>query len=135
MKTRKKVFETNSSSMHSITLADKKGLYEPVPEHMIGEDNVLRINTEDHDFGWEIEDYYDIESKLAYAVIVSSYEKQYRSQLAFLLKEQTGVTNVIFEEGGSVDHQSWDLNEQIFENLKEFIFNPDSKVTTDNDNH
>lgn len=148
---RNSVFETNSSSCHSISVG-KSGVFEGKSPD---DDGVLTIRPQT--FGWEQETYFDVDARLAYVSIYirdwcSSDKKDY-FQLMFnkVVGEHTGASQIEFKglpctwsstgfDEGSIDHQSvedGDLN-HLFEStdkLKSFLFDKDSYIETDNDNH
>lgn len=161
---RNKVFETNSSSCHSISIAESDGIYESLPVSDVG---IVNINS--GEFGWEQEGYNSSDTKASYiAVYIRDWckgkEDEFRQIFESLIKEHTGCEEVIYEDNfwdkeersyrdrdgklvtymskigeGYIDHQSVEDNDYhyLFENpslLKEFIFNPKSTLTTDNDN-
>jgi hypothetical protein len=108
------------------------------------------VRIEPREFGWEQETYYEPEEKASYAMAFaaeSSRSGEFFGMLEEVIKEHTGCNTVIFdkeEDGGKspdfgyIDHQSQDVCAKAFESkeaLKEFLFNPESYVETDNDNH
>jgi hypothetical protein len=160
MPTRHAVFETNSSSTHSITMG-------PASEGLI--DTGWYINENGHiriplmEFGWEDEDYSDFESKLAYASLyvrdwarAGSYgerddekdaEKKalYWSILLNVVQARTKCTDLVWESSyskwaeGYIDHQSVESNDldYLFEDparLDDFLFSTESVLHTQNDN-
>lgn len=147
---RKKVFETNSSSCHSISIANTdndKMFSQWSPDE---EGNICLIGGE---FGWEIARYNDPETKANYCVqsIASTswdkveditYEENKLEMLKKVIKEQTGCYEVILNDtsinNGYIDHQSDGVANEAFyskEALRNFIFNKNSYLYTDNDNH
>lgn len=75
-KIRKNVFETNSSSMHSVCISGEKELDNPNLPILCGTNKVLSRFGE---FGWEIENYSDQETKLSYLLTMiaeTSYRKE-----------------------------------------------------------
>ena len=71
-------FETNSSSTHSLHLSEDTKIYpQPyfTPEQIESKKYVLVV--EDAEFGWEIEDHYDMETKMKYVVAheATTYER------------------------------------------------------------
>jgi hypothetical protein len=148
---RQSVFETNSSSTHSLSVSpcDSRDLLDTLPLNEDG--NVVLAGGE---FGWEIEDYTDAYSKANYAAIyVSSWagEKsdRYHEVLDSVIQEQTGCSNVVYDfnttweddcETSYIDHQSVEGGQLDYlfddpELLRQFIFNPGSVLHTDNDNY
>lgn len=154
MKTiRNAVFETNSSSSHSLTINSHGVLNQTIPLDFKG--NVV-INAKDgeYEFGWQNDEYYDVNSKLNYAYIQATDvgRQDWLDMLNEVIKEHTGANNVYwnFEEYskysykneriGYIDHQSSSIegeNTEIFDNkdnLKWFLFDSKSYIKTGNDN-
>ncbi len=148
---RQAVFETNSSSTHSLSISsgDSTDLLSTLP--LDEEGNVVLIGGQ---FGWGIEDYTDADIKANYAAIyVESWagekSEEYREVLNSVIKQQTGCFSVVYdlntswEEGKDpsyIDHQSVEGGQldYLFEDpelLRQFIFNPRSVLHTDNDNY
>lgn len=134
---RTSVFETNSSSTHSVSIyAATKGLYDTIPPN---EEGVIHL--EGDDFGWEWQSYNDSLIKANYAAIFSRKSPVYRDMLIEVIKDHTGAKEVTFGEAGYIDHQS-DLSEggdaiKAFDTpvtLKNFLFHPESWLFTGNDN-
>jgi len=152
-KTRQQVFETNSSSTHSISISE------------LNDNDILDVLIPDEDgnivleggeFGWDINAYNDAQSKASYAAIYAMEWARDDSEnfikiLINVIKEQTGCNEVIFnfsseynDQSGKkwayIDHQSVEDKKlhYMFENpstLRNFIFNKKSVLETDNDNH
>ncbi len=146
---RKGVFETNSSSTHSIHIEMDKNF---TPSWRATPDEVIEI--EGGEFGWAVEDYYDFYSKAAYILSDNAGELSADDDILSLtnimllrevIMEVTGAKDVRFVPRkdkycpwGYVDHQSWGTSEDACvdkETLKAFLFNQRSYVHTDNDNH
>lgn len=137
------VFETNSSSTHSISLAntEKKFCTDSLP---IDKDGSISIYP--GEFGWEQKRYYDAYTKASYALTYAfATSSKEIVMLQEVIQEHTGVKDVKLctsESGyyafGNIDHQSIEVCEEAFkskEALRSFIFNPQSILITDNDNH
>lgn len=148
---RKSVFETNSSSCHSISISSADCVYDGITP---ASDNKIYLSP--GEFGWEIARYNDPISKLTYCWIyaeewVGDDEEEFHEILNRVVCEHTGADGIVMEkdEGNSwcangyhgyIDHQSVecrDLDHLFYdeEKLKNFIFNPNSVLMTDNDNH
>lgn len=144
---RNKCFETNSSSCHSISVSSGTKLYDTIEPD---EDGIIRI--EGQDFGWEQDTYFDVQSKLSYLLIyikdwARGQEEKFTDILNKVVKEHTFAKGVELIESddrwnphGYIDHQSVESSDldYLFADeklLKDFIFNPDSFIETDNDNH
>lgn len=150
---RQSAFETNSSSSHSITIA--AGEY--VPDLLYPDEiGILEIHT--GEFGWEAQDYFDAATKAAYCLtwLKEGHPNRTEEQMFIdVLIRTTGALAVKFvpmftpetksqydyHEWGYIDHQSgpgeggalcaaW-ASEKT---LQSFIFNPQSRLHTDNDN-
>ena len=157
--TRYNIFETNSSSSHSITISkDLTATLDSIPLDSKG---VLHVYPDE--FGWGVDEFTDPEPKASYCYtwVKLNSDASKLAMLESVLKKQTGAKKVIFhtlteyeEElkadgeltgddesyglGGSIDHQSHDVAEEAFtssKKLKQFIFNPKSVLKLDNDNH
>lgn len=133
-KIRNNVFETNSSSSHSITIADSNNLLDTLN---VVDGTVTIYN--DGEFGWEYEKYNDAYHKAKYCAVFAEFDDLCKDTLIRVVKKQTGCENVkIINNDGYIDHQSYDLKEDIFEtdeSLRNFIFNPHSTLVIDNDNN
>lgn len=147
--TRHKVFETNSSSTHSIciTPGDFK------PDTFYRTDNgTLRLLP--GEFGWEQESYRDPWSKASYCLTYvktgGDPDGSREAMLREVLEKEVGKVDFIpfgcdpidGNDWGYIDHQSHighrDACGEAFkskESLRAFIFNPNSILVTDNDNH
>jgi len=147
-KLRRGVFETNSSSTHSISIASGA---ETLDTLYVDPDGVCRIHG--GEFGWEVEDYNSAPMKAAYALVwAKEYgNEQNRQMLKKVIQTQTGAKDVVFTDfvdadrnlvsaeydPGYIDHQSSDVCAEAFaseETLRNFIFNQRSILHTDNDN-
>jgi len=150
---RPKVFETNSSSSHSLVIADTGDLM-PIPfSESIMENGIVTIYS--GEYGWEIERYNSVYDKMSYlytdAMLYSDAtdtpDPESNNKLRMLIeaiKEHTGC-DVEFERSGGywpygyIDHQSVGLCSDVWsrgiEGVKQFVFNPNSYFETDNDNH
>lgn len=145
------VFETNSSSCHSISIARGAQLYDTLEPDMNG---IIVITP--GEYGWEERQLFDPEEKASYALTFANTGAgqdeidRMTNMLIEVIKKHTGCKQVVFDtittwgdDGyGYIDHQSaayenGDCLEafQSKENLKELLFNPSSYIETDNDNH
>lgn len=135
---RHSVFETNSSSTHSISIAeDSDGLYET----MIPDDDGV-ITLTGGEFGWEWQVYNDAWTKANYAAIDCCATPSQLEMLIKVIKEHTGAKEVVIEannsyDGSYIDHQSLGTSAPAFQDektLKTFIFSKQSYLFTGNDN-
>jgi hypothetical protein len=131
---RNSVWETNSSSSHSIALADKNKQFilDTIYPNQHG---IIYVNG--GEYGWEWVKYNDAITKLSYA-----YQSMVDIELLKrVVMNQTGATDVIFNEKsmeeGYVDHQSYGTANEVCtndEDARNFIFNKNSWLFTGNDN-
>lgn len=155
---RRGVFETNSSSTHSISIYS----HDLMQNNMrIDEDGY--IHAEFGEFGWEEEQYSDQWSRLSYLLTMAMHKegfyfyycKNYEDELATFLKTTSfnkindAVSNYcnckgiwIDKSEGYIDHQSHedyssldDFLEEHSTNIAEFVFGNGTIIHTDNDNH
>ena len=152
---RNQVFETNSSSSHSITVAGTEA-----EDFGLARD-VLRagvISVERHsDFGWEWTEHYGTVDKIAYMlmqcdpenfssgvepgddIIPTLVERSGEARwLVGLIEEATGC-KVEFRTGRyvGIDHQSHGEGSELFSDpaeMRRFLFSPSSRLRTGNDN-
>ena len=133
---RKSVFETNSSSTHSLCITN--GELEKSTLHH--DDYTIEIPM--GEFGWEIEEYYSQSEKLSYLVTITQYNDEQQDLVREAIKEYTGY-DLVIKGSGYVDHQSSDTLDELFEgdeetikmNLTYFVFNNGYSFATDNDNY
>jgi hypothetical protein len=138
---RNKVFETNSSSTHSISIEVGQN-WDNIELNDKG-----NIVLEGGEFGWEERVYTDALTKANYCAVDSLGDDTKQDMLKEVIKEYTGAKEVeILASDESwdspyysyIDHQSAGESEEAFsshETLKNFIFNKSSCLQTDNDNH
>jgi len=137
------VFETNSSSTHSISITGGEYVADTFPL----DGGACKVYP--GEFGWEIATHHDSATKASYCL---TYVKTLGNapggvlaqMLTDVLSEATGCTveflfsGSAYYEWGHIDHQSDDVCGSAFESkerLRDFIFNPASFLHTDNDNH
>jgi hypothetical protein len=144
-KIRHGVFETNSSSTHSITVPKDAAINDSL---RVSEDGVCEIET--GEFGWEYARYTDAATKASYCATFAknTNERSYEYRLISVIKNKTGAksvkinqcSNEEYNQWGYIDHQSIENEcpQSAFESdecLERFIFSRDSELVTDNDNH
>ena len=140
--TRHSVFETNSSSTHSISLnPGNTKLFTS-----ISPDDNGRIVLNGGEFGWEWQKYNDALTKANYCAVDCAFDKDKESMLIDVIKEHTGAKTIVFnftkhtsdgKNASYIDHQSDGTSNDAFKSkeiLKSFIFDPDSILFTGNDN-
>jgi len=152
---RKQVFETNSSSSHSLTLDQGSVVAMPFTKDQLREGSVT-ISLDD--YGWEWHRYYSAQNKLSYLLtqilrpdhyeipqgepvdvtrdVCERYEDA--AMLCEVVKEYTGC-ELLFQPGsrGSIDHDSEGNGLELFRNketLRQFLFSEKSYIQTGNDN-
>lgn len=143
------VFETNSSSSHSISIA--KGNEEFLMDSIIP-DEYGHIHLRGGEFGWSWEKFNDALTKANYCAVHASDPANLKRDAAHLkemlvevIKDQTGASEVVFElstdwdspNHSYIDHQSAGVAQEAFaskETLRNFIFNRNSRLFTGNDN-
>lgn len=131
IKIRKSVFETNSSSTHSMHIDSKTMLMDT---SLLPNENGEIVLT-GGEFGWEWQRYNDALTKANYASIENSGAD--RDLLIQAITEQTGArrVNINHLDWVYIDHQSTGLlRDMNLEELKNWIFNPNSWLVTGNDN-
>lgn len=155
------VFETNSSSTHSICIVG--GKYDIDSDVDIC-DSSNEIDIYCSEFGWEQDDFNDLKTKLSYCAtyvmqdnnsynydkikagdIINIPKKKEYDMLNDVVCKVLGSKriNIVpngdeFYPFGYIDHQSADICGEAFESeesLKDFLFNKESTLRTDNDNH
>lgn len=161
IKTRHGVFETNSSSTHSLTLSPimENMVESPVTDREIAMGFVTICSGE---YGWEQDTFSFFHEKASYlytdAMIgkddkdenVDPNNEYYRNtnlklkMIADSIKEYTGLGVVFTKEEGSyypfgyIDHQSYGVCSQVWEEgvdgVTRFLFSMNSSFETDNDN-
>jgi hypothetical protein len=145
---RNSVFETNSSSCHSISIGESDVYDSVIPS----DDGVITLHP--MDFGWEQKRYNDPYTKMTYLwIYINEWcgkdEEEFMETFQRVVCEHTGASSVImkpnegvsaWKRNGYIDHQSVEDNDyhHLFYDdklLKQFIFDPVSWLETDNDNH
>lgn len=147
---RQSVFETNSSSSHSLTLANTELVRQPFSTDVLRAGCVVIGKGE---YGWEWHRYFSAENKLSYLLTQAHSDDIPRGslqsataevcedpRLALLVKvvrDYTGV-EVLFSPGSSgyIDHDSVGVGTELLndeEKLRQFLFS-DAYVETGNDN-
>ena len=130
---RRGVFETNSSSTHSLSISDSHNYIIIKTD----EDNNIVISGE-FKFGWGYDELYDFEDKVAYYYLDNMYDEDSIDFLKEVIIDETGANDVIFdinEYYSWIDHQSHGTTDGLTrEELKDFLFNPNSYIILKNDN-
>lgn len=151
---RRSVFETNSSSSHSISISGEDSWDIPTYTLYAGFD----------EYGWDNDDFYGVENKLSYVLTMVQYKlkgvsweertPEYILNCDFVkwIREMVdGYCNQSIEikliendyyPMGYIDHQSTDALDELWSddeltfksNMREFIFNSKYYFSTGNDN-
>ena len=137
MKTiRKNVFETNSSSTHSISISMEDNVLDiMIPSY----DGVIKLDG--GQFGRSWDKFNDPNSKASYAALADFSQ---RSFIEEIIKEHTGAEEVVFNFSDDYGHPNWSYIDhngehdimEMFESkekMKQFIFNPKSWLYTGSD--
>ncbi len=127
---RQGLFETNSSSVHTIVITKNNNI--EIPKDL---PPILEMETVD--FGWEIDRYNDFSSKLQYLYNACEDCETYKPRLDAFLSE-IGIEMVDYTPG-YIDHgyNTADFLEFVFSdinNFKRYLFSSDSFIQTENDN-
>lgn len=123
---RERMFETNSSSSHSITVTSKPFVLEtPVK---------MGVVVGDEEFGWNWTKHNDFETKLKYCI----QDGVDRDLLCEVIEEVTGDAPILqLSDEGYIDHQSVGTAREKLttkEDIKNFLFNKNSWLFGGNDN-
>jgi hypothetical protein len=131
---RRSVFETNSSSTHSITISCDVNMYDTIPV----DENYGTVTLKGGAFGRYWARYNDPMTKANYCAVFAR-GTSYQHLFEQVIKEHTGAKDVIFDfkilegpdyDGDSyIDHNSEGVACEAFKSaelLKNFIFNPKS---------
>ncbi len=150
---RNKVFETNSSSSHSITVSGTEAADFGLGRETL-RDGVIRIECYS-DFGWDWTEFHGTTDKIAYMlmqcdpngfndgidddIIPSLVERNENARwLVDVIHRATGCT-LEFRAGtwAGIDHQSHGEGLELFSDeteMRRFLFSPTSYLQTGNDN-
>ena len=136
---RHSVFETNSSSTHTISISSTECSMEFLRPDRNG---VLQIYP--GEFGWGPEVFTDATTKASYCLtyVKDCHNKELDYMLRTVLLKATGASEVEFvplndNNWGYIDHQSCETCSEAFDSptkLYNFIFNPNSELSISNDN-
>jgi hypothetical protein len=137
---RQSVFETNSSSAHSISLGKDTGKQFLLDTLYPDQNGIITLTG--GEFGWEWFKENDAFEKANYAAVASMTNDSFRETLIQVIKDQTGAEDIIFnfsdEYNGTnwsyIDHDSVGTCPIDYEGLKDFIFNKNSWLFGGNDN-
>jgi hypothetical protein len=149
---RKQVFETNSSSSHSLTMGKGDLVAQPFSDRVLRRGEVALSVGE---YGWEYHRYYTAQEKLNYLLtqitggndiprgapednIRELIERDERiAMLVRVVKDFTGCDVVVNPGSGYIDHDSVGVGMELFNNeetLRQFLFDETACIETSNDN-
>lgn len=119
------VFETNSSSSHSVSIADSTKEF-VLDSLYPDQDGVIEIYGED--FGWEWFKHNDAQTKAAYAAQQFKNDDTTLDTIREVIMEQTGAEEVRFVglDNSYIDHDSMGILDYHKEKIRQFIFNKNS---------
>ena len=146
---RRGVFETNSSSTHSIVMMKNPEAQFPDNWYQLSEDGGLILFEDDLDFGWGPDILNDSFGRLCYAIASYGDKKEKMDEICELCKKHIpGFKSFCFmndgygrrsQYHGSIDHQSVGTLDGFLKSadvsLEDFIFNNRYLVIIDHDNH
>lgn len=126
--TRHKVFETNSSSTHSITFNDEDSIMVSTDWELSWNIIGTTIQVTTNEFGWGREDYNDFYTKLSYLATYIIHHSEgidgpFHEKLTNLIKEYLNSELEIIDGNGHIDHQSVDVASSILSESSEYIAN------------
>ena len=133
MKTRGPIFETNSSSAHTLIVPKKAVQHTQleIPGQYIGRDVIIHTG----EYGWGYAILRDWERKAEYIATFARMQGSKKEE-AFCkkMKEWLKATSVTIEGEGYIDHQSMQFAENCYRLAKRVIFRPDFRIMITNDN-
>lgn len=132
---RRNIFETNSSSVHAIVIKNDGKVV--IPNHI---QEIIEFEDPELDFGWERAYYTEAREKLAYLYEATVYFTDLRPVL-LRYADEIGIhvlTSNVESDWCHIDHadEFGDIYKILkdIDSFKQFVFCPDSFITTGNDN-
>lgn len=136
-KIRKNIFETNSSSTHSISVCGNEADCD-MYDFIIPNENGEIIFSNSICFSWGFEKFNDAHTKALYCIADHIGEQEKIDMVKKVISEQTGCDNIIISiHENMIDHNSCGTSNDVFDSevkLKNFIFNKNSWLFIGNDN-
>jgi hypothetical protein len=128
------VYETNSSSSHSVSIGLQESKEFLLDTLYPDQDGIITI--EGGEYGWEWFKHNDAATKASYAAQQFSHDDEKLQILKEVIMEQTGAEDVVFEDlkNGYIDHDSSGIIDSNKTILRDFIFNKNSWLFGGNDN-
>ena len=136
---RQSVFETNSSSMHSLTIQGKD-----MVEFKVKTDELRPWNVSYGEFGWGYDKLNTPEEKLSYLITEYQDDEEMIDMINEALIEYTGSPLSIkirrndWYPKGHIDHQSQGMIREYItdkQSIIDIVFNRECTIIIDNDNH
>ncbi len=145
VKIRQGVWETNSSSSHSLSIANAKKPF-IMDTSLLPDQNGIVFLT-GGEFGWNWNKFNDAETKANYLAVFCLDSPDLKKRLTSVIQKQTGCKEVVFKFGKDHSDANWSyIDHQAIEDgtpqgafktdakLRNFIFNRNSWLFTGNDN-
>ena len=127
--TRKSIFETNSSSSHSLSLGS-------LTEEIVPDDTECQIVLGDGEYGWAYEDFGEWLDKADYITVDAGENSDRLELIESVIKEKYPKAQIKFVTDGYIDHDSdgtfW-YSYGTRDEVRTFIFG-DGGFSTGNDN-
>lgn len=133
---RRSVFETNSSSMHSLSIIGSSRL---TPKNFPS-----IVNVEYGEFGWGYDRLSTPVEKLSYLITEYSKDKPMIKKIVKVFEDYTGSKVIVEDNGegyyskGYIDHQSSGMISELIENglsICDLLFDEKYAIIIDNDSH
>ena len=131
IKIRRSVFETNSSSMHSLSVIGSDMM-----NSIVSKDGVIGVSG--GEFGWGYDELVTPIEKLSYLVTEYVYDDATLDMIKDAVKDYTGLTLIIHGNEGYIDHQSLGRIRKYVtdkQSIIDLVFNDKNVIVIDNDNH
>ena len=130
---RQNVFETNSSSTHSVSLGGNNKDF--VLDTIYPDDNGI-IHIDGGEYGWDNFKLNNAEDKASYVLTYFKYIDSSFDNIKNIIIEHTGAKDLIFNDNDSyIDHQSHDILKEDKDFIIDLIFNKNSFIFGGNDNN
>lgn len=131
IKIRRNVFETNSSSMHSLSVIGSDRM-----SSLTSRDGIVVVG--EGEFGWSYDTLKTPSEKLSYLVTEYSGQEDMIDMIKEAVKDYTGLTMAVYENEGYIDHQSQGMIADYItdkQSIIDIVFNDKNVIIIDNDNH
>lgn len=134
---RRNVFETNSSSMHSLSIIGSDRITNDIGD---GDEIIVTYG----EFGWGYDTLTTPQEKISYLITQYQDDEDMLERISSAIKNYTGKNLVILETGdeyykkGYIDHASQGMICEYIDteqSIVDIVFNEKYKIIIDNDNH